>query len=94
FEARYQSLMEYSENNAAGKSIQAIGNVWEHYRSAIITPPNQANATAIIQESEELLVICDKAVATIARQSNSPIAHLIEVSEHGTTLTQKIAKYY
>tara|TARA_R110001583_G_scaffold988_11_gene8531 strand:- start:7971 stop:8744 length:774 start_codon:yes stop_codon:yes gene_type:complete len=94
FEARFQTLLEYSENNASGKSIQAIGTAWEHYRNNIISPPSQAKAISIIKESEELLAICDSAVAFIAHQSNSPIAQLIEVSEHGTTLTQKIAKYY
>jgi hypothetical protein len=94
FEMNYQALAEYSENRPSGKLIQAIGEIWSHYRHDVISKPTRQDALNIIEESEKLLSVCEKAVNVIASQSGSPIAQMMEVSEHVITTSQKIAKYY
>ena len=94
FEQTMLTLSDYTAAHKLTKEMDALSVAWAKYRVDLLSTPAKDKAGPLLHEAEDVLKLCNKAVAAITQQSKSPYAKQIELSEDETTLAQKIARDY
>lgn len=94
YDRRVVELKNYSPTPEIKETYLALEKAWSGYKDLLVgAKPNQDAGRKIIQVSEEVVAIANKATGQLATHSGTTQGKLVNISGRQRMLSQRIAKY-